>query len=294
MNNIIEITDFNAPELDIYARLTENQLLNRHEPEEGIFIAESPKVIERALDSGCKPISILMEKKHIETQGKDILERCGDIPVYTAEFDILTQLTGFKLTRGMLCAMKRPILPSIEDVCKDKKRIVVLENVMNPTNVGAIFRSAAALNMDAILLTTGCSNPLYRRAIRVSMGTVFQIPWTFIENEDDTSYYYADESSPYTCIHNENTTPNYINVIKSLGFKTAAMALDDNSVSIDNPKLMSEEKLAIILGTEGDGLATNTIAACDYTVKIPMAHGVDSLNVAAASAVAFWELGKNK
>lgn len=294
MKNIIEITDFNAPELDIYARLTENQLLNRHEPEEGIFIAESPKVIERALDSGCKPISILMEKKHIETQGKDILERCGDIPVYTAEFDILTQLTGFKLTRGMLCAMKRPILPSIEDVCKDKKRIVVLENVMNPTNVGAIFRSAAALNMDAILLTTGCSNPLYRRAIRVSMGTVFQIPWTFIENEDDTSYYYADESSPYTCIHNENTTPNYINVIKSLGFKTAAMALDDNSVSIDNPKLMSEEKLAIILGTEGDGLATNTIAACDYTVKIPMAHGVDSLNVAAASAVAFWELGKNK
>ena len=294
MNNIIEITDFNAPELDIYARLTENQLLNRHEPEEGIFIAESPKVIERALDSGCKPISILMEKKHIETQGKDILERCGDIPVYTAEFDILTQLTGFKLTRGMLCAMRRPLLPSVEEVCNDKKRIVILENVMNPTNVGAIFRSAAALNMDAILLTTGCSNPLYRRAIRVSMGTVFQIPWTFIENEDDTSYYYADESSPYTCIHNENTTPNYINVIKSLGFKTAAMALDDNSVSIDNPKLMSEEKLAIILGTEGDGLATNTIADCDYTVKIPMAHGVDSLNVAAASAVAFWELGKNK
>ncbi len=291
MNNIIEITDFNAPELDIYARLTENQLLNRHEPEEGIFIAESPKVIERALDSGCKPISILMEKKHIETQGKDILERCGDIPVYTAEFDILTQLTGFKLTRGMLCAMRRPILPSIEDVCKDKKRIVILESVMNPTNVGAIFRSAAALNMDAILLTTGCSNPLYRRAIRVSMGTVFQIPWTFIENEDDTSYYYADESNPYTCIHNENTTPNYINVIKSLGFKTAAMALDDNAVSIDNPKLMSEEKLAIILGTEGDGLATSTIADCDYTVKIPMAHGVDSLNVAAASAVAFWQLG---
>lgn len=279
MKNIIEITDFDAPELDIYARLTENQLLNRHEPDKGIFIAESPKVIERALDAGCEPISILIEKKHIATQGKDILQRCGDITIYTAEFDILTQLTGFKLTRGMLCAMRRPLLPSVEEVCNDKKRIVILENVMNPTNIGAIFRSAAALNMDAILLSTGCSNPLYRRAIRVSMGTVFQIPWTFIENENCDIL---------------NAPNNYTDKIKSLGFKTAAMALDNNSVSIDNPNLMSEEKLAIILGTEGDGLATSTIADCDYTVKIPMAHGVDSLNVAAASAVAFWELGKNK
>ena len=286
MNNIIEITDFNAPELDIYARLTENQLLNRHEPEKGIFIAESPKVIERALDAGCEPISILIEKKHIETQGKDIIERCGDIPIYTAEFDVLTQLTGFKLTRGMLCAMKRPLLPSIEEVCKDKNRIVILENVMNPTNVGAIFRSAAALNMDAVLLTSGCSNPLYRRAIRVSMGTVFQIPWTFIENDN---YDTLDVS----IIPETNNVPSsYIDEIKALGFKTAAMALDDNSVSIDDSVLNSEEKLAIILGTEGDGLATSTIADCDYTVKIPMAHGVDSLNVAAASAVAFWQLGK--
>ena len=286
MNNIIEITDFNAPELDIYARLTENQLLNRHEPEKGIFIAESPKVIERALDAGCEPISILIEKKHIETQGKDIIERCGDIPIYTAEFDVLTQLTGFKLTRGMLCAMKRPLLPSIEEVCKDKNRIAILENVMNPTNVGAIFRSAAALNMDAVLLTSGCSNPLYRRAIRVSMGTVFQIPWTFIENDN---YDTLDVS----IIPETNNVPSsYIDEIKALGFKTAAMALDDNSVSIDDSVLNSEEKLAIILGTEGDGLATSTIADCDYTVKIPMAHGVDSLNVAAASAVAFWQLGK--
>ena len=291
MPNIIEITDFNAPELDVFARLNENQLLHCYEPESGLFIAESPKVVERALDAGYEPVSLLLEKKHVIGEAKDIIERCGDIPVFTADPDILTQLTGFQLTRGVLCAMKRKPLPSAEEVCAGARRVAVLENVMNPTNIGAIFRSAAALNMDAILLTTGCSNPLYRRAIRVSMGTVFQIPWTFIENEDDTSYYYADESNPYTCIHNKNTTPNYINVIKSLGFKTAAMALDDNAVSIDNPKLMSEEKLAIILGTEGDGLATSTIADCDYTVKIPMAHGVDSLNVAAASAVAFWQLG---
>ena len=272
MNNIIEITDFNAPELDIYARLTENQLLNRHEPEKGIFIAESPKVIERALNSGCKPISILMEKKHIETQGKDILERCGDIPVYTAEFDILTQLTGFKLTRGMLCAMKRPILPSIEDVCKDKKRIVVLENVMNPTNVGAIFRSAAALGMDAVLVTPTCCDPLTRRAVRVSMGTVFNVPWTRIgENPEDW---------PHPGVER----------LQALGFKTAAMALSDDSVTIEDPQLMAEEKLAIVLGTEGDGLSAATVAGCDYTVRIPMAHHVDSLNVAAASAVAFWQL----
>ena len=274
MSNIIEITDFEAPELDIYARFTEVQLLNRHEPEKGLFIAESPKVIERALDAGCIPISFLVERKHIDGQAKDILARCKEIPVYTAEFDVLTQLTGFQLTRGMLCAMRRPLLPSIEEICAGAHRIAVLENVMNPTNIGAIFRSAAALNIDAVLLTSACSNPLYRRAIRVSMGTVFQIPWTYLTTSS-TEDYEAD-----------------INYLKQLGFKTAAMALCDTSVSIDDPKLMSEDKLAIILGTEGDGLSTSTISACDYTVRIPMSHGVDSLNVAAASAVTFWQLGR--
>ncbi len=274
MSKIIEIMDFEAEELDIYARLTEGQLLNRHEPEKGIFIAESPKVIERALDAGYTPVSCLVEKKHLETQAKEIIERCGDIPIYTAEFDILTRLTGFKLTRGMLCAMRRSKLPSVDEVCSGARRIAILENVMNPTNVGAIFRSAAALNIDAVLLTPACSNPLYRRAIRVSMGTVFQIPWTFLGNDA------TDWPQPG------------IRQLQNLGFKTAAMALKDNSVSIDNPKLMAEEKLAIILGTEGEGLASCTIADCDYTVKIPMSHGVDSLNVAAASAVAFYQLGK--
>ncbi len=274
MPNIIEITDFEAPELDIYARLTEVQLLNRHEPEKGLFIGESPKVIERALNAGCKPVSILVEKKHIEGEAKDIIARCSDIPIYTAEFEVLTKLTGFQLTRGMLCVMQRPKLKSVEEVCKGAKKIAVLENVMNPTNVGAIFRSAAALNIDAVLLTSACSNPLYRRAIRVSMGTVFQIPWTYIGN------------------HANDWEEWGIKKLKELGFKTAAMALTDNSVSIDNACLMAEEKLAIILGTEGDGLANTTIAECDYTVKIPMAHGVDSLNVAAASAVAFWQLGR--
>ena len=273
MPNIIEITDFNAPELDIYARLSEGQLLNRHEPEKGIFIAESPKVVERALNAGYEPISLLLERKHIDTQASDIIKRVGDIPVYTAEFDVLTQLTGFNLTRGVLCAMKRRPLPTVEEICASAHRIAILENVMNPTNVGAIFRSAAALGMDAVLLTPACSNPLYRRAIRVSMGTVFQIPWTFLGNESS-----------------DNTVVD-ISILKKSGFKTAAMALNDNSIGIDNPSLMSEDKLAIILGTEGDGRADCTIADCDYTVKIPMAHGVDSLNVAAASAVAFWQLG---
>lgn len=273
MSNIIEITDFEAPELDVYARLTEAQLLNRHEPEKGLFIAESPKVIERALDAGCIPVSFLIEKKHIAGEGHDIIIRCSDIPVFTAEFDVLTRLTGFQLTRGMLCAMRRPKLPSVEDVCVNARRIAVLENVMNPTNVGAIFRSAAALNMDAVLLTSACSNPLYRRAIRVSMGTVFQVPWTFLENEE-----------PEAAASN-------IMLLHKLGFRTAAMALSDDSITIDDPRLIAEKKLAIILGTEGDGLASSTISDCDYTVRIPMAHGVDSLNVAAASAVAFWQLG---
>ena len=273
-SNIIEITDFEAPELDIYARLNENQLLNRHEPEKGIFIAESPKVIERALDSGCQPISLLLERKHIEGQARDVIARCGDIPIFTSEFEILTQLTGFKLTRGVLCAMRRPTLPSVENICSRARRIAILENIMNPTNVGAIFRSAAALNIDAVLLTPGCSNPLYRRAIRVSMGTVFQIPWTFLGSEDSE---WPDTG---------------MKLLQKLGFKTAAMALRDDSVPIDDAQLRAEDKLAILLGTEGDGLAPSTIAGCDYTVRIPMSHGVDSLNVAAASAVAFWELGK--
>lgn len=271
MANIIEITDFTAKELDVYARMTENQLLNRHEPEKGIFIAESPIVIERALDAGYTPISFLVERKHLFTQAKSILSRCGDIPVFTAEFDVLTQLTGFKLTRGMLCAMYRKQLPAVQDIVKDTRRIAVLEDVVNPTNVGAIFRSAAALHMDAVLLTSACSNPLYRRAIRVSMGTVFQIPWTFFDEKI-----------------------SYVECLQKLGFKTAAMALCDCSVAINNPELMAEKRLAVILGTEGTGLKEETIRLSDYTVRIPMSHGVDSLNVAAASAVAFWQLGNEQ
>ena len=278
MPNIIEITDFNAPELDVFARLNENQLLHRNEPNPGIFIAESPKVVERALDAGYEPVSLLLEKKHVTGEAKEIIARCGDIPVFTAELDVLTQLTGFQLTRGVLCAMRRKPLPTVEDVCAGAHRIAVLENVMNPTNIGAIFRSAAALNMDAVLLTSACSNPLYRRAIRVSMGTVFQIPWTYLDGEIKNK-----ESGKYP--------KSDISRLKELGFKTAAMALCDNSVNIDDKNLMAEDKLAIILGTEGDGLATSTIDGCDYTVCIPMSHGVDSLNVAAASAVAFWQLG---
>jgi tRNA G18 (ribose-2'-O)-methylase SpoU len=266
MSNIIEITDFLATELDVYARLSEVQLLNREFPEKGMFIAESPKVIERALDAGYEPVSCLMEKRHIEGEGKQILARIKDVPIFCAEFDVLTQLTGFKLTRGMLCAMKRKPLLEVKEICKNKSRIVILDKVMNPTNVGAIIRSAAALGMDAVILTAGCSDPLYRRAVRVSMGTVFQIDWTFL-NDDS-----LDE-------------------IKNLGFKTVAMALKDNSLSINDPVLMNENKLAIIMGTEGDGLSDKTISDCDFTVKIPMYHGVDSLNVAAASAVAFYQLG---
>jgi tRNA G18 (ribose-2'-O)-methylase SpoU len=267
MANIIEITDFSAPELDVYARLSENQLLNRFEPEKGMFIAESPKVIERALDAGYTPVSFLVEKRHLMTQARGLLDRCPDIPVYTAEFDVLTQLTGFQLTRGMLCAMYRPKLPTVEAVCEGARRVAVLVDVVNPTNVGAIFRSAAALNMDAVLLSPFCSNPLYRRAIRVSMGTVFQIPWTFLDDRG-------------------------IGALHSLGFRTAAMALTENSIPIDDKALLAEERLAIVLGTEGDGLSPTAIADCDYTVRIPMSHGVDSLNVAAASAVAFWQLGR--
>lgn len=274
MPHIIEITDFSAPELDVYARLTENQLLNRHEPEKGLFIAESPKVVERALNAGCTPVSVLLERKHIEGEARDILARCGDIPVYTADFDILTKLTGFALTLGVLCAMRRPALPAAENVCLGARRIAVLENIMNPTNVGAIFRSAAALGIDAVLLTPDCSNPLYRRAIRVSMGTVFQIPWTWLP---------AEPKQP---------SPSYVSFLKKLGFQTAALALTDNSISLADRRLAATERLAIILGSEGDGLCAATLSGCDYTIRIPMMHGVDSLNVAAASAVAFWELCK--
>ena len=273
MANVIEITDFTAPELDVYARLSEGQLLNRAEPEKGMFIAESPRVIERALDAGCVPVSFLSEDRHIEKEAKEILERCGEIPAYVASFDVLTQLTGYKLTRGMLCAMYRPRLRTPEEVCRGARRIAVLESVVNPTNVGAIFRSAAALNMDGILLTSDCSDPLYRRSLRVSMGTAFQIPWT---------YFHKKVSWPEAGMEQ----------LRSLGFKTVAMALRNDSISIDAPALQAEEKLAIILGAEGDGLVDATITGCDYTVKIPMSHEVDSLNVAAASAVAFWELGK--
>lgn len=279
MSNIIKITDLNIPELDIYARLSEVQLLRYNEPNLGVFICESPKVIVRALNAGYTPISILVEDKEIKDEVLEIIEHCDNLcpamPVYTANYDTLSQLTGFNLTRGMLCAMKRKELPTVEETIKNARRIAVMEDVVNPTNVGAIFRSATALNMDAILLTPACSNPLYRRAARVSMGTVFQAPWTFFEHGPSDDY-------------NES----YVKQLKDLGFKTVAFALRDDSIAINNPILASEEKLAIILGTEGEGLKDSTLATCDYTVKIPMSHGVDSLNVAAASAIAFWELGK--
>ena len=276
MPNIIEITDFAAPELDVYARLTEGQLKCRADLTKGLFIAESPNVILRALDGGYEPVSLLMERKHIEGQAREVVARCGDVPLYTAPLAVLTELTGFPLTRGVLCAMRRRPIPTVEEVLRGARRIAVLENIMNPTNVGAIFRSAAALGMDAVLLTPACSDPLYRRAVRVSMGTVFQIPWAQIGQE------LSDWPQPG------------LETLRDLGFKTAAMALRDDSVSIDDLALMAEEKLAIVLGTEGEGLADGTIADCDYTVRIPMFHGVDSLNVAAASAVAFWQLSKRR
>ena len=270
MPDIREITDLSAPELDVYARLSEGQLLHYYEPDTGLFIAESPKVISRALDAGYEPVSLLMEPEHVEGEAREVVSRCGGIPVYTAEARILTELTGFQLTRGVLCAMRRRRLPDAASLCAGARRVAVLENVMNPTNVGAIFRCAAALGIDAVLLTAGCSDPLYRRAARVSMGTVFQVPWTFLGTED-----WADRTMAQ---------------LRGMGYRTAAMALKEDSLSPDARVLHEAEKLAIILGTEGEGLAADTIADCDYTVCIPMARGVDSLNVAAASAVAFWEL----
>lgn len=270
MSNIIEVSDLKAEEVSIYSETSEVRLLRYFEPEPGVFIAESPKVIRRSLDAGYQPISILTERKYITGQAADIIRRCGDISIYTADSDILTSIAGFRLTQGILCAMRRKKGESAEKVCRNASRIAVLENVMNQTNVGAVFRSAAALGFDAVLLTSGCSDPLYRRSVRVSMGTVFQIPWAYIESPSE----------------------NYIDTLKQMGFTAAAMALTDDSVGIDHPGLSREEKLAVILGTEGDGLKHSTISACDYTVKIPMSHGVDSLNVAAASAVAFWQFGK--
>ena len=273
MKNIIEINDFSAPELDIYARTSEVQLLRYNEPAPGFFIAESPKVIERACNAGYEPVSFLVEHKDLEGEAKELLERFPEIPVYTAEYETLVKMTGYALARGMLCVMRRRALSSIEEICQNARRIAILENVVNPTNIGAIFRSAAALHMDAVLLTSGCSDPLYRRASRVSMGTVFQIPWT-----------YFDKKTKWPVQGMES--------LSEMGYKTVAMALRNDSVEIRDPKLKAEEKLAIILGTEGEGLDAETMELCDYTVKIPMSHGVDSLNVAAASAVAFWELGQ--
>lgn len=273
MANIIEITDLGAPGLAPYVKLTEAQLRSRQDPRNAMFIAESPKVIGHALDAGFEPVSLLMEKRHLTGQGAPLIARCGGIPVYTGESELLASLTGFQLTRGILCAMRRPALPDVKQVCANARRVAVLEGVVDPTNVGAIFRSAAALNMDAVLVTPTCCDPLHRRAVRVSMGTVFQIPWARI---GDTAADWPE---------------NGMRSLHEMGFRTAAMALSDDAVSIDDAALMAEEKLAVILGTEGDGLADSTIADCDYCVCIPMSHGVDSLNVAAASAVAFWQLG---
>lgn len=270
---MIEVTDIHAKELEIYSQLNEAQLLHYYEPKPGIFIAESPNVVRRALAAGYEPISMLMEKRYVNGEAQDIIEGYPNVPVYVADTEVLTQITGFHLTRGLLVAMRRKALPSVEELLADARRIAVLEDVVNPTNVGAIIRSAAALNMDAVLLTKACADPLYRRAARVSMGCVFQIPWTYMDLEEGE---------------------NYIERLKKLGFATAAMALENDSVSVDDEELNAKEKIAVVLGTEGEGLAVQTIEACDYTVCIPMAHGVDSLNVAAASAVAFWQLGNRR
>ena len=268
MPKIIEVTQISAPELDVYARLTENALRSRAEPGKGIFIAESPKVIGTALDAGCEPLSFLMERPHIAGSAAAVLARCPDVPVYTADRAVLQQLTGYTLTRGVLCAMRRPAPRTVTEVCQNARRVAVLENIVDSTNIGAIFRSAAALGMDGVLLSPGCCDPLYRRAVRVSMGTVFQIPWARLD-----------------C-----WPAGGMDALHALGFKTAAMALDDRAVSVRDPALQREEKLAVVLGTEGDGLAKTTIARCGYTVMIPMRHGVDSLNVAAAGAVVFYQL----
>lgn len=272
MAQIIEITDFQDPRLDVYARLTGAQLLSRRHPDQGIFIAESPKVIFHALEAGCQPLSLLMERRQLEGPGAELMARCGDIPVYTGDREVLANLTGYALTRGILCALRRPAPATLEQVCAAARRIAVLEGIVDPTNIGAIFRSAAGLGMDGVLVTPTCGDPLSRRAARVSMGTVFQIPWARIGTKA------------------EDWPQQGLAQLQKLGFRTAALALTHRSVSIEDPRLRQEDRLALLLGTEGDGLAEDTIARCDYTVRIPMFHGVDSLNVAAASAVAFWQL----
>ncbi len=316
-----ELTDFDDPRLDVFARLNENQLRHYYEPNGGLFIAESPKVTERALGAGCVPVAALVERSQAEGEAAEVLERLGDIPVFIGVSDAIRKLTNIPMTRGILTCFKRPELPTVESICLGKRRIAVLENVTNPTNVGAIFRSAAALGMEAVLLNYACSDPLYRRASRVSMGTVFQIPWTYVENteasrhkktrlerwQEERASMLSSEVSEQAadCVKQSSELPNsnsgqagdqeqtsYVALLQELGFKTVAMALTDRSVSIDDPNVCAEEKLAVILGAEGDGLTQETIDACDYTVKIPMSHGVDSLNVAAASAVAFWQLGR--
>lgn len=271
--NPIEINDLSHPGLDAYARLTEVQLRNRLEPEKGIFIAESPTVIGLALEAGYTPLSFLMERRHLQGQAAPFLAQFPEIPVFTGDRQVLASLTGYPLTRGILCAMQRKPLPTVEQVCRNAKRVAVLENIVDSTNIGAIFRSAAALGMDAVLVSPRCCDPLCRRAVRVSMGTIFQVNWTQL-------------SEPWPEAGMAR--------LKAMGFRTAAMALTDKSVSIDHPALMREEKLAVILGTEGTGLEESTISQCDHTVKIPMLHGVDSLNVAAAAAVAFWQLRKRE
>lgn len=272
MPTIIEITDLSDPALDVFARLTENQLRSRLEPEKGVFIAESPKVIERALDAGAVPFALLMERRKIDGPARGILARCGGAPVYTADREVLARLTGYALTRGMLCAMRRPALPDAEAVCRNSRRVAVLENITDASNVGALFRSAAALGMDAVLVTPSCCDPFYRRAIRVSMGAVFQLPWAWIGQ-------------------GEGQWPRAgLALLRKMGFRTAAMALSGSSISIEEPRLAQAERLAVLLGSEGSGLSPETIACCDDTVRIPMAHGVDSLNVAAAGAVVFWQL----
>lgn len=272
MPDIIEITDLNDDRIGLFTRLTEAQLRNRLEPEKGIFIAESAKVVRLALEMGCKPVAYLMERRQLTNQGREFIENAGSVPIFTADDEVLEGLTGYRLYRGVLAAMRRPKLPSVDEVLKNAHRVAVLEGIVDSTNIGAIFRSAAALNVDAVLVTANCGDPLYRRAVRVSMGTVFQVPWTRIGET------------------NEDWPERGLERLRSLGFKSAAMALSDDSVSIDDERLNKEEKLCIVFGTEGDGLAKETIARCDYTVRIPMAHGVDSLNVASAAAVAFWQL----
>ena len=272
MLHIVEVNSLDDPRVEVYSQLTESQLRNRLEPEKGVFIAESVKVIKVALDEGYEPLSMLVERKFVDGLARDVIARCGDVPIYTGDTELLSQIAGYRLTRGVFCAMRRPRPKTIEEVCRGARRVVILDNVVDATNIGAIFRSAAALNFDAVLLSPTCCDPLIRRAVRVSMGTVFQIPWAYLKSK--TAQPCCTDFQP----------------VQLLGFKIAAMALNENAISIEDPRLIDEPKLAVMMGAEGDGLTQSALADCDYIVRIPMAHGVDSLNVAAASAVTFWQL----